>query len=166
MPERKYPVNNKNKLGFYVTSEGLANLNQQLEDLKTERPLIAEKIRAAMADKDFSENAPLDAARDEQAHLEAKIRENEDRIRNAVIVDASANQGRADVGSTIRLLNIKSKKEQNFTLVSTAEVDPLSGKISIESPIGLALRGKSKGNEVTVNVPSGKIEFQIIDISS
>ena len=166
MPERKYPANNKNKLGFYVTSEGLVNLRQQLEDLKTDRPLIAEKLRAARADKDFRENAPLDAARDEQAHLEAKIRENEDRIRNAVIVDASSNQGRADVGSTIKLLNIKSEKEQILTLVSPAEVDPLSGKISIESPIGLALRGKSEGNAITVNVPSGEIQFQIIDISS
>tara|TARA_Y100001970_G_C14017806_1_gene741869 strand:+ start:353 stop:853 length:501 start_codon:yes stop_codon:yes gene_type:complete len=166
MPERKYPTNNKNKQGFHVTSEGLSALQKQLEELKAERPIIAEKLRAAMADKDFRENAPLDAARDEQAHLEAKIRENEDRIRNAVIVDASSNQGRADVGSKVKLFNLKTEKEQVLTLVSPAEVDPLSGKISTESPIGLALRGKSEGDEIIVKVPSGEIEFRVIDISS
>ena len=166
MPERKYPANTKNKLGFHVTSEGLATLREQLEELKSERPVIAEKLRAAMADKDFRENAPLDAARDEQAHLEAKIRENEDRIRNAVIVDASSNQGRADVGSIVKLLNLHTEKEQILTLVSPAEVDPLSGKISTESPIGLALRGKSEGDQIVVNVPSGEIQFRVINISS
>ena len=85
MPERKYPANTKNKLGFHVTSEGLATLREQLEELKSERPVIAEKLRAAMADKDFRENAPLDAAKERQGFIEANIRELEDVLNKAVV---------------------------------------------------------------------------------
>jgi transcription elongation factor GreA len=149
---------------FHVTLEGLQALERQLEELKSERPLIAEKLRAAMADKDFRENAPLDAARDEQAHLEAKIRETEDRLRNAVIIDAEAKGGRANVGSVVKLLNIEHDREQEFTLVSPAEVDPSNGKISMESPIGVALRNKGQGDEVVVEAPSGQIRFKVLEV--
>jgi transcription elongation factor GreA len=149
---------------FHVTREGLAGLEAQLEELKAERPSIADKLRAAMADKDFRENAPLDAARDEQAHLEAKIRETEDRLRHAVIIDAGAKRGRANVGSVVKLLNIEQDREQEFTLVSPAEVDPRNGKISMESPIGTALRNRGQGDEVTVQAPSGPIRFRVLEV--
>ncbi len=149
---------------YHVTLEGLQGLERQLEELKAERPAIAEKLRAAMADKDFRENAPLDAARDEQAHLEARIRDTEQRLRRAVIIDRDAKRGRANVGSTVKLLNLDRQREQTFTLVSPTEVDPAKGRISIESPVGVAVRDRSVGDEVTVQAPSGPINFRLIEV--
>jgi len=149
---------------YHVTLEGLQTLERRLEELKSERPAIAEKLREAMADKDFRENAPLDAARDEQGHLEARIREIEDRLRHAVIIDADAKGGRANVGSTVKLLNLEKGSEQVFILVSPTEVDARAGKISLESPIGVALRDKAEGEEVVVTAPSGQIRFRVLEV--
>ena len=149
---------------FKMTLEGVANLERQLVELKARRPLIAEQLRAAMADKDFRENAPLDAARDEQAQLEAQIRDIEAHLRHAVIIDPDEKQGRANVGSTVKLLNFASEREQTFQLVSPTEVDPANGKISTESPIGLALIDRLAGDEVTVQAPSGMLHFKLIEV--
>ncbi|MEX2228982.1 MAG: transcription elongation factor GreA [Dehalococcoidia bacterium] len=150
--------------GYHVTLEGLQLMERQLEVLKAERPLIADKLRAAMADKDFRENAPLDAARDEQGHLESRIRDIEQRLRRAVIIDRDAKRGRANVGSTVKLLNIERDREQVFMLVSPTEVDPAKGKISIESPVGVAVRNRSAGEMVVVDAPSGPISFKLIEV--
>lgn len=150
--------------GYHVTLEGLQSMERQLEVYKAERPMIADKLRAAMADKDFRENAPLDAARDEQAHLESRIRDIEQRLRRAVIIDRDAKRGRANVGSTVKLLNVDRKSEQVFTLVSPTEVDPAKGKISIESPVGVAVRNRSAGETVVVEAPSGPISFKLIEV--
>jgi transcription elongation factor GreA len=149
---------------YHVTLEGLQAMERQHEELKAERPVIAEKLRAAMADKDFRENAPLDAARDEQAHLEARIRDIEQRLRRAVIIDRDAKRGRANVGSTVKLLNLDRQREQTFTLVSPTEVDPAKGKISIESPVGVAVRNRAAGEEVVVQAPSGPINFRLLEV--
>ncbi|MCC6237513.1 MAG: transcription elongation factor GreA [Dehalococcoidia bacterium] len=149
---------------YQMTVEGLAALEKELEELKGERPRIAEELRAAMADKDFRENAPLDAARDAQAHLEARIRDIEARLRHAVIIDPSQKQGRANVGSTVKLLNISSSKEQTFHLVSPNEVDPSKGKISIESPVGHAVINRRTGEEVFVEAPSGRLHFRLLEV--
>ena len=117
-----------------------------------------------MADKDFRENAPLDAARDEQGQLEARIRDLEGRLRNAVIIDEHAKGGRANVGSVVKLMNLDTSREQTFMLVSATEVDPSKGKISIQSPIGTAVMNRGTGEEVTVNAPSGPVQFRIIEI--
>ena len=149
---------------YYVTIEGLAALEKELEQLKAERPNIAEQLRLAMADKDFRENAPLDAARDAQAHLEARIRQIEDQLRHAVIIDADAKGGRANVGSTVRVINLKSDREQIFHLVSPNEVDPANGKISIESPVGQAVINHAAGDEVQVNAPSGPLSLRLVEV--
>ncbi len=149
---------------YKMTVEGLAALEKELEDLKSERPRIAEELRAAMADKDFRENAPLDAARDAQAHLEARIRDIEARLRHAVIIDPSQKQGRANVGSTVKLLNVSSEKEQTFHLVSPNEVDPAKGKISVESPVGHAVINRRTGEEVFVEAPSGRLHFRLLEV--
>jgi transcription elongation factor GreA len=149
---------------FYVTLDGLNALEAQLVELRAQRPLIAEKLRDAMADKDFRENAPLDAARDEQAHLEMRIRDLEEKLRNAVIIDQNAKGGKANVGSVVKVLNLHADKEQTFTLVSPAEVDPGQGKISIQSPVGVAVINHAAGDEVTVNAPSGPISFKILEV--
>ena len=153
-----------NANAYHVTPEGLARLEQQIAEEKARRPEIAQKLHDAMQDKDFRENAPLDAARDEQAHLEARIRDLEQRRRNAVIVDEQSKGGRANVGSVVKLLNVKANKEQQFTLVSPTEVDPANGKISIDSPVGVAVINHSTGDEVTVNAPSGPMVFRVLDV--
>jgi transcription elongation factor GreA len=81
-----------------------------------------------------------------------------------VIIDAGAKRGRANVGSVVKLLNIEQDREQEFTLVSPAEVDPRNGKISMESPIGTALRNRGQGDEVTVQAPSGPIRFRVLEV--
>jgi len=149
---------------YHVTFEGLKRLEKQIEEEKSRRPEIAQKLHDAMQDKDFRENAPLDAARDEQAHLEARIRDLENRLRNAVIIDEESKGGRANVGSVVKLLNLKANKEQVITLVSPTEVDPANGKVSVASPIGVAVINHSKGDEVTVNAPSGPMTFRVIDV--
>jgi len=149
---------------FYVTFDGLKRLEAQVAEEKAKRPLIADKLREAMADKDFRENAPLDAARDEQAHLEMRIRDLESKLRNAVIIDEDAKAGRANVGSVVVLLNLSTNKQQEFTLVSPTEVDPKSGKISIQSPVGVAVMNRSTGDEVTVNAPSGPMKFKLVEV--
>src|SRR5262249_39650234 len=149
---------------YHVTLEGLTRLEQQLEEEKGKRPYIAEKLREAMADKDFRENAPLDAARDEQAHLEARIRDLEARLRFAVIIDEDSKGGRANVGSVVKLLNMSTNREQSFTLVSPNEVDPAKGKISIASPVGVAVMNHKIGDEVTVNAPAGALVFKLLEV--
>ena len=149
---------------YHVTFEGLQRLEQQIAEEKSRRPEIAQKLHDAMADKDFRENAPLDAARDEQAHLEARIRDLESRLRNAVIIDEASKGGRANVGSVVKLLNLKASREQTITLVSPNEVDPANGKISVESPMGVAVLNRAVGDEVTVNAPAGTITFRVIDV--
>jgi transcription elongation factor GreA len=149
---------------FYVTLDGLKGIESQLSELKARRPEIAEKLREAMADKDFRENAPLDAARDEQAHLEMRIRDLEEKLRNAVIMDEGMKGGRANVGSVVKVLNVNADREQTFTLVSPTEVDPSAGKISIQSPMGVAVMNRLEGDEVTVDAPSGPLVFRIVDI--
>ena len=149
---------------FYVTIDGLRRLEIQLEDERAKRPDIAQKLRDAMADKDFRENAPLDAARDEQAHLEMRIRDLESKLRNAVIIDEETKAGRANVGSVVKLKNLKTDREQEITLVPPNELDPKAGRISIDSPVGMAVINHSPGDEVTVNAPSGPIKFKIIEV--
>ena len=149
---------------YHVTFDGLKRLEQQVAEEKAKRGAIADKLREAMADKDFRGNAPLDAARDEQAHLEMRIRDLEARLRNAVIIDEDAKGGRANVGSVVRLLNVAAGREQSFTLVSPIEVDPAHGKISIASPMGIAVANRAPGDEVIVNAPSGPMRFKVLDV--
>lgn len=149
---------------YYVTIDGLAALEREIEELRAQRPDIADQLRAAMADKDFRENAPLDAARDAQAHLEARIRAIEHQLRHAVIIDADTKAGRANVGSTIRVLNLRAGREQIFHLVSPNEVDPSNGKISVESPVGRAVINHRPGDEVTVKAPAGELHLRVLEV--
>ena len=150
--------------GYQVTIEGLQSLEGELAELKGRRPEMADTLRLAREDKDFRENAPLDAARDEQAHLEARIREIEDQLRRAVIIGAGSKGGRANVGSTVRILNLDSGNEQTFHLVSPSEVDPGAGKISTESPFGAAMIDHAPGDEVTVHAPAGVLKLRMLEV--
>jgi transcription elongation factor GreA len=145
-----------------LSADAKTALEKELEELKAQRPKIADMLRQAMADKDFRENAPLDAARDQQAHLEARIREIEATLRRAVIVETS--EGRHDVvrlGSRVLVQNLASGQEQQFILVSPNEVNASEGKISVASPVGRALMDRGEGEEVEVAVPAGTVRFLI-----
>jgi transcription elongation factor GreA len=152
----------------HLTSDGHAALLAELENLRSQRPRVAEELRRAMADKDFRENAPLDAAREYQAHLEGRIREIEATLRHAVIVGEGSPQSNAriGVGSTVLLRNLKSGTEVRYILVSPSEVNPAEGKISIVSPVGKALMERSAGEEVDVKAPAGTLRFRIESVEA
>ena len=147
----------------HMTPDGHASLLAELANLRSQRPRVAEELRRAMADKDFRENAPLDAAREYQAHLEARIREIEATLRRAVIVTGASakSNARIGVGSKVLLRNLKSGTEVRYMLVSPSEVSPAEGKISIASPVGKALVERGVGEEVDVKAPAGALRFRI-----
>jgi transcription elongation factor GreA len=145
-----------------LTPEGYQSLLKELDDLRQQRPQIAEELRAAMADKDFRENSPLDAARERQALVEARIRELEQMVKVAAVVETSS--GPSDmthVGCRVIVRDLDNAEERQFTLVSPTEVNPKEGKISIASPVGRALLDRTVGDEVEVMVPKGRIRLKI-----
>jgi transcription elongation factor GreA len=144
-----------------ITAEGRAALERELEELRAQRPRIAEALRAAMADKDFRENAPLDAAREQQAHLEARIRELESILKRAVIVERPLAMNVARMGSRVRLRDLESGREVTYILVGPGEVSPAEGKISVSSPVGRALMDRAEGEEVLVEAPARTFRYRI-----
>jgi len=151
----------------YFTKEGLKKLNDELHHLKTKgRADIAKQIAEARDKGDLSENAEYDAAKDAQGLHELKISKLEESISNARIIDESdINTDKVSILSKVKIENLNLKKEFQYTIVSEEESNLQEGKISIKSPIGMGLLGKKKGEIVSVNVPSGKIKFKIIEIS-
>jgi transcription elongation factor GreA len=149
----------------HLTVEGRAALEAELETLRAKRPRIAEELRLAMADKDFRENAPLDAARDAQAHVEGRIRELEATLQHAVVIDSDTSQRlKAKLGGTLVLANVGSGTQVRYTLVGPNEANPAQGKISIASPVGRALVDRKVGDEVEVAAPAGTLRFRIESI--
>lgn len=149
-----------------VTADSYAALQAEIKELKGQRPRIAQELRRAMADKDFRENAPLDATREQQAQLEAKIRQLEATLQAAVVVkDSSAPSGRSGLGSTLRIIDLTTQENMQYTLVSPSEVNAARGKISAASPLGKALQDRVPGDVVEVAAPGGKIVFRIEEIS-
>jgi transcription elongation factor GreA len=153
---------------IYLTQEGHDALVDELEQLKARRPLIQQDLARAMADKDFRENAPLDAARNEQAHLEARIREIDQTLRRAVVLEHGAHDGgdASRIGDTITIRDLRTGQEKSFTLVNTDEMRAGQGKISIASPVGRAVYQRRAGEEVDVEAPSGTFRVRIEAITS
>lgn len=149
-----------------LTAEGHTSLTAELESLKGERPSIAEELRRAMVDKDFRENAPLDAMRERQAHVEGRIRQLETILKNAEVVGRGGMSpgARTHLGSTVILRDLASGSAVRYTLVSPSEVSPSEGKISVASPVGKALINRTVGEEVEVSVPVGRLHFRIEEI--
>ncbi len=150
----------------YLSKEGYEKLDKELRDLKTRgRKEIAEQIAEARAKGDLSENAEYDAAKEAQGHLEKRIAELENTLATASIIDEkNIDASKAYLLSTVTILNKKVGKEMKYTLVSKDEADFKQNKISVDSPIGQAILGKEVGDEVTVNVPAGKLELEIKNI--
>jgi transcription elongation factor GreA len=151
-----------------VTEEGLQKLKDELEHLITvKRPEVVEKIKVARSYGDLSENSEYDAARNEQAFIESRIQQLQKMIRNAKIIDAS--QEASDVvsiGRTVVFQELPDGEKEEYTIVGSTEADPLSGKISNDSPMAKGLLGKKAGDLVTIHTPSGDIQVKILEVRS
>lgn len=151
----------------YFTQEGLKKLQDELHQLKSvERPKISQQIAEARDKGDLSENAEYDAAKDAQGLLELRISKLEEVIASARLIDESKlDSSRVLVLSKVRIRNTKTGQELTYTLVAENEADLKSGKISVTSPIGKGLLGKKVGEKASIEVPNGKMEFEVMDIS-
>lgn len=151
----------------YVTKEGLKKLQDELDKLQTvERPKISKAIGEAIEKGDISENAEYDAAKDAQGMLEAKIAQLQDLIANCRVIDESQiGTSKVQMLNKVTIKNTKTGATMVYTLVSETEANFKEGKLSIHTPIAQALVGRKVGDKVTVQVPAGEMEFEILDIS-
>ena len=151
----------------YFTEEGLEKLKEELNHLKAhERPSISRQIAEARDKGDLSENAEYAAAKEAQGMLELKIAKLEEDLSNARIVDESKlDSSKVLILSRVKIRNTANGAVMIYQLVSENEADIKTGKISVDSPIGKGLLGKRKGNVVEIEVPNGKMKFEIVEIS-
>jgi transcription elongation factor GreA len=149
-----------------MTREGYEKLGEELRRLKTqERPKIVEEIETARSHGDISENAEFHAAKERQSQLESRIRQLEDRLARAQVIEASGPPPEeVRFGVTVVLLDSETDEEVTYTIVGEDESDAANGRISITSPIARALLGKSVDAAVTVRVPKGTREFEVRQI--
>lgn len=149
-----------------LTQAGYDNLEKELENLKTEkRAEIAERIKVALGFGDLSENSEYDEAKNAQAENELKIVELENKLRHARIIDESEIDTKTvQVGNTVKLLDLEYNDELEYTIVGSTEVDLSQNKISNESPIGIALMGAKKNQEVEVVAPAGILRYKVLSI--
>ena len=154
---------------FLITPDGLEKLKEELDVLKTDRRReVAERIKEAREFGDISENSEYDDAKNEQAMLEQRIAQMEERLRRATVIDEkSLDTSTVSVGVKVHVKDQKSGDSRKFQLVGTAEANPAEEKLSHESPIGKALMGRKRGDVVTVEVPRGpKRELKITKIEA
>ncbi len=149
------------KKQYQITDEGRQALEDELEELKGRRGAIADKIADARGFGDLSENAEYDSAREEQGLVESRIAEIEDILLNAEIIKGGS-KTKVTLGSKVELKT--GDKTVTYTVVGPVEANPMEGKISNESPIGLALMGKRIGDSVTISTPKGEIVYEIVKI--
>ncbi len=151
----------------FLTREGLAKLEKELEDAKIiKRKEVAERIRTALDFGDISENSEYDQAKNEQAKLEERIAKIEAILRNAkMIEDEDISTEIVGIGSKVIVLDVEYDEEMEYTIVGSAEANPYEGKISNESPVGKALLGSKAGETVNVQVPDGVVKYQIQKIA-
>lgn len=149
------------KKTYQITEEGRQELERELEELKGRRGEIAEKIASARDFGDLSENAEYDAAREEQGLVETRVAEIEDILQNAEIIK-SQKSSKVGLGVTVELKS--AQKVVTYKLVGPVEANPLEGKISNESPIGLQLMGKKVGDEIILTTAKGETKYEIVAI--
>ncbi len=151
----------------YVTEEGLRKLQQELEQLRTiERPKISQQIAEARDKGDLSENAEYDAAKEAQGLLELRISKLQETIVNSRILDESKlDNSTVQILSKVTVRNMRTNAKMQFTLVAGSEADLKAGKISINTPIAVGLLGKKVGDTAEIQVPAGKMLFEIVEIT-
>jgi transcription elongation factor GreA len=157
--------NNSKKEPSYMTQQAFDGIETELKALKEKRLVVLEDIKRAAADKDFKENAPYHAAREQKSMIEGKIMELEQMLSTAAIIEENRVVTHTVViGNTVVLQETATNKEVRYTLVGPREVNPAKGKISAVSPVGKSVIGKCVGDIIEVTVPSGKLCFQLIGI--
>ena len=144
-----------------LSQERYIELQAELQRLRDELPQIREAVRLARSDGDVRENAPLDAAREQQQLTERRIRQLENDLARVQIVDANLDTERVSIGSRVTLHDLAQQQQRIFTLVDVREADATAGKISTVSPIGQALMGRGAGEEVTISTPRGSVQYRI-----
>jgi len=155
----------KQKNEILLTSEGFLELETELNTLKTvDRPRIIEAIKEARAQGDLSENADYDAARDEQAKIEARITELEYKLENAKIIEKASGDV-VSVGTTVTVQYVDDDDEEEYSIVGSMEADPFENKISNESPIGRAIMNRRVGDIISVESPNGSYDIKIVKIA-
>ena len=149
-----------------LTYEGLKKYEEELEDLKVnKRRENAEKLKEARAQGDLSENAEYDAAKDEQAQIEARIEEIEALLKNVeVVVESEADANKVNIGCKVKVQDMTYDEELEFQIVGSTEANSLKGKISNESPVGKALLGHEVGEVVSIETPDGDEQYKILGI--
>ena len=149
-----------------LTYSGLKQYQEELEFLKSvKRKEIADKLKVAREQGDLSENAEYDAAKDEQSDNEKRIEELEQLLKNVeVITDDDVDSDKVSVGTKVKIRDLEYKEDLEFDIVGTQQADSLEGKISNESPLGMALIGAKKNQTVTVDSPSGPIKYKILSV--
>ncbi len=149
-----------------MTYDGLKKMEQELENLKTvRRKEVAEKIKEARGQGDLSENAEYDAAKEEQGEIESRIVQLENLLRNAEVIDEDVlKMDVVNLGSKVKVLDVEFDEEMEYTIVGSTEADPMNGRISNESPLGMALLGQKIGASVMADTPDGEVEFKILSI--
>lgn len=152
---------------LFLTAEGLAKLEAELDELKlVRRKEVAEKIKQALAFGDLSENSEYDEAKNEQAQMEARIAQLEGMLKIARVVDEGAiDTHTVSIGAKVKLLDIEFEEEEEYSIVGPTEADPSANKLSYESPVGKALLGKTVDDVVDVQTPGGVVQFKILEIS-
>ena len=148
-----------------LTQEGYDKLVKELDYMKSVRRMeISERLKAAIALGDLSENSEYDDAKNEQGRLENEISELEAKLRNSEIIQITSGTGKVVIGSTVTIRDVEFDSVQTYMIVGTTEADPENNKISDESPLGAALLDKTAGVTVQVHAPAGIFEFEILDV--
>ncbi len=156
------------KKATLLTKEGLVSLKDELENLQTvKRKEVVARIKEAISYGDLSENSEYEEAKNEQAFVEGRILELEEKIKHAKIIsDKHKTTKTAQLGSKVHLKNLTKKKDELevYTIVGSTETDPFNGKISNESPVGSVVLDRGKGEKIKVHAPVGLIEYEIVKI--
>ena len=148
----------------YVTEKGFEEMKKELEYLQTKkRPEVIESLKEARSLGDLSENAEYDAARTEQAEVEARIATLTSMIENAEVIE-EADTDKVSIGNVVEIEYIEDGEKETYTIVGRTEADPFENKISNESPIALAIMGKKKGQKAKVSSPNGEYEVKVLSI--
>ena len=153
----------------YLTTEGLQQLEEELEQLRTVRRVeVADRIQASKEVGAMGENAEYEESMNELAFLEGRIQELEAMVQNAVIIPdhktSRKRSGTIELGSIVKVESTQAKRPTTYTIVGSAEASPSDGRISNESPIGRALMGKKVGDEVELTVPAGKQRLKVLQV--
>jgi transcription elongation factor GreA len=156
-----------NEKQFPMTAAGKQKLEDELDFLKTvKRKEVVERIKIARSFGDLSENSEYDSAKEDQAFVEGRIAQLESMIRNAVIINENeSNKDIVRLGTTVTFVEVPTGDEESYTIVGSAEADPLEGRISNDSPIAKSMIGRTIGENVKVLTPGGEMEIKIVSIS-